>query len=113
MVRSLTNWFSRKPSSRALGPRRPSAQQRARLALEALEDRTVPTVLFIPTFGAETVQGSNEGMISPSVHLIFSGSSWTQQSEQALLNSVASILAGPYLSGLTQYGSDGKATLDT
>jgi hypothetical protein len=97
--------------------RRPAPARKGRrtwLALEALEDRSVPTVVFTPRFGPETVTGSNDGMQNPSVNLIFSGPYWNtpqgQLDEKALINSTKSILSGPYLSGLTQYGSDGRAT---
>jgi hypothetical protein len=101
-----------------------------RLQLEALEDRAVPAIIppgpphvlpgsfniaFTPKFGPETiVKGStNDGMQNPSVNLVFSGPYWTtaqgQQDEANMLAAVQSILSGPYLTGLTQYGSDGKA----
>jgi hypothetical protein len=85
------------------------------LQLEALEDRAVPTIVFTPHFGVETIaQGStNDGMQHPTVDVIFSGSYWNSkpglQDRTTLLNSTQSILSGPYLSGLTQYGSDGTA----
>src|SRR5262249_41785700 len=80
----------------------------------ALEDRCLPTIAFIPHFGVETVQGFSDGMQDPPVHFIFSGSYWNtapgQADEAAMLRSAYYILTGPYLSGLTQYGSDGKAS---
>jgi hypothetical protein len=85
------------------------------LQVEPLEDRTVPTIVFKPYFGPETIApgSTNDGMQHPNVNYIFSGSYWTtaqgQQDETTLLNSAKSIMSGPYLSGLTQYGSDGKA----
>ncbi len=98
--------------------RRPAPVRRARkarLELETLEDRTVPTIVFTPKFGADTISGSpSDGMHSPPVNLIFAGSYWTtpqgQQDASATVNAAKSLLSGPYLSGLTQYGSDGKAT---
>ncbi len=85
-----------------------------RLSLEALEDRLVPTVVFTPQFGSETYTGSHNGMQDPPVHLIFSGPYWNtaqgQQNEQTIIASTKNIVGGPYLSGLKQYGSDGKAT---
>jgi hypothetical protein len=52
-------------------------------------------------------------MLNPTVNLIFAGSYWTtpqgNQSEQTLLGATQALLASPYLSGLTQYGSDGQA----
>ncbi len=90
------------------------APHKARMALETLEDRSVPTVVFVPHFGPQTVQGSNDGMQNPNVYLIFSGSYWStsqgQANETTLTASAQNILSGPYLSGLRQYGSDGRAT---
>jgi hypothetical protein len=90
--------------------------RRVRLQLEALEDRAVPTIMFMPHFGPETVApgSANLGTQHPAVNLVFSGPFWTtptgQQDEATILNSTKAILGGPYLSGLTQYGSDGIAT---
>jgi hypothetical protein len=87
-----------------------------RPALEALEDRTVPTVAFAPQFGNAIVPAfaATVGMQHPPVYLIFSGSYWTtpqgQQDENTFVASAQNILGGPYLSGLTQYGSDGRAS---
>jgi hypothetical protein len=84
--------------------------------LEVLEERTVPTIVFQPQFGAEGIGGSlTGGMQHPTVNVIFSGSYWTNpgtngpQDQQTITAAIQSILSGPYLSGLTQYGSDGKA----
>jgi hypothetical protein len=100
-------------------PRRSSSakSRKTRLQVEALEERAVPTVVIVPQFGPETIApgSTNDGMQHPAVNLIFSGKYWNtiegQQDETTLLNSVQSILSGPYLSRLTQYGSDGKANL--
>jgi hypothetical protein len=85
-----------------------------RPALEKLEDRTVPTIVFQPHFGAETVQGTNDGMQNPPVYFIFSGPYWNtaqgQKDEATLLASSKNILSGPYLSGLTEYGASGTAS---
>jgi hypothetical protein len=50
-------------------------------------------------------------MISPQVYLIFAGTYWTANlnNQTALVQATQRILSGPYLNGLTQYGSDGKA----
>ena len=109
-TRLLCTWFGdHSPRSRKCL----SARRKTPLGLESLEERATPTVVFIPYFGLEVVSGSNVGMQSPPVYLIFSGSYWKtsqgQQDETTLLNSAQEILSGPYLSGLTQYGSDGKA----
>jgi hypothetical protein len=89
------------------------------LGVEALEDRLVPTVIFEHHFvGTEVTSGpkaNQYSLQSEPVVLIFGGSYWQtargQRDEQTLVNSVKTILAGPYLSGLTQYGSNGRASL--
>jgi hypothetical protein len=97
------------------GSRRPARSRNACLQVEALEERAVPTIVIQPYFGPETIApgSTNDGMQHPTVNLIFSGSYWNtaagQQDENTLVNSALSILGGPYLSGLTQYGSDGRA----
>jgi hypothetical protein len=88
----------------------------ARLALESLEDRLVPTISFLPTQGllTETPDSVNAGMTSPPVYLLFWGSYWgTQQGvaqENQFINDVKTVVGSSYLRGLVQYGSDGKAT---
>src|SRR5262249_18532658 len=90
--------------------------RKASLQVEVLEQRDVPTIAFVPHFGAETVAlgSANAGTLNPTVNVIFSGPFWNttigQQDEATIINSTKAILSGPYLSGLTQYGSDGKAT---
>ncbi len=98
--------------------RRPAPSRRSRpsrLEVEILEERTVPTVVFTPVFGVETVAAgsTNDGMQHPTVNLIFAGTTWTAQNEQPLIAAAQSILSSTYLSGLTQYGSDGKANYGT
>jgi hypothetical protein len=84
------------------------------LAVESLEDRMVPTIVFRPHFGAEALAaGSNyEGMQSPPVFITFWGSYWKdhQQEESNLLASAQSVINSSYFSGLKQYGSDGIVT---
>ncbi|MBV9123666.1 MAG: hypothetical protein JO112_09945 [Planctomycetes bacterium] len=87
------------------------------LNLEQLEDRLVPTIVFNPYWGPEQlVAGSQSHAVrSPSVDLLFWGSYWgTNQGktdEQRVALSVNSLVNSPYLTGLTEYGSDGKATI--
>src|SRR5262249_42516922 len=82
------------------------------LAMEALEDRMVPTVIFNPVFGSDNVLKLPDiGLQNPAVTLIFSGSSWNATNEQPLRDAMQRILSGPYLSKLTQYHSDGQAHL--
>jgi hypothetical protein len=100
------------------GVRRPLRTRRARPGLEVLEDRSVPTVLFTPQFPGTTEVSPpgahNQSLQSPPVMLIFAGSYWQtaqgQADEQTLTSAAQSIITGPYLSELQQYGSDGKAS---
>jgi hypothetical protein len=112
---------TRKPQTdrRGVGQAVPARERHTtRPDLEVLEERTVPSVTFTPYFGAEGIGGSlTGGMQHPTVNVVFSGSYWTTsgtsgngaQDQQTLTAAIQSILSGPYLSGLTQYGSDGKA----
>jgi hypothetical protein len=92
-----------------------SRRRRTRLEVESLEDRLVPTIVFNPAFGNETIKpgSTSAGMQNPAVNIIFSGTYWdtptAQATEAALLNGAKEILNSPYLSGLTQYGSSGTA----
>jgi hypothetical protein len=110
MLRALTDWFRS-------NPHRPTrVVRRARLGLESLEERAVPTIVFSPNFGAQTISpgSTNEGLKSPPVYLVFWGQSWGtlqgQANETQVVDATRSILGGPYLTGLQQYGSDGKAS---
>ena len=98
-----------------------------RPGLEGLEKREVMTVAFTPAFGAETIFWRNNvgghtagsalvGPVTnptvlndPTVYLIFSGSSWTSSTASKFASDAQAIIASPYLSGLTQYGSTGNA----
>lgn len=92
-----------------------------RLGLERLEARDVPTVVFNPHFGAMTTQGADVAMQNPTVNFVFSGAYWNPtgqgptgqggKDEATMLASARNILGPTYLSGLIQYGSDGKATM--
>jgi hypothetical protein len=89
-----------------------------RLQLESLEERTVPTIVFNPVFSPETVTDHGGTKLNnPPVYLIFWGSYWQTpagvQMCADLQNQTASLLSGPYLSGLQQYGVDGHAHLST
>jgi hypothetical protein len=100
------------------------------LELEALEERAVPALLpppwvwpingsynvaFTAQFGPEAIDSNSTdfGMQQPSANLVFSGPYWStaqgQQDEAEMIAAAQSILSGRYLSGLTQYGSDGTA----
>jgi hypothetical protein len=125
MARLLSHRFgtkSRKPAARSFRP-----------VLEHLEDRTVPTVLFNPQFGADTIvlrdsnanekpgdivtsaMTSNPNALTntPHVYLIFAGSTWTNTLAQQYAQDVDTIVnKSSYLSGLTQYGATGHATFN-
>src|SRR5436305_942149 len=86
------------------------------LTLEVLEDRTTPTILFSPKYGAEvaTDHGGFK-LANDPVYLIFWGSYWSTprvSPSVATLDAAArNILTGPYLSGLSQYGAGGVADI--
>lgn len=119
------SWFRRgerkaQPIRIRATPQKKRAQ--TRLTLEALEDRLVPTVAFTPQMGngvlptvTSPASADSASLQNTPVVLIFTGSYWTttqgQTDEQTMTNDVSSILGGPYLSKLTQYGSDGHAHL--
>ena len=102
--------------ARAGTRRRPAwrPDHKVRLRLESLESRMVTTILFMPHFGSESVFGCPDGMQHPAVNLVFSGDYWSSTQGatdvSALVSATKTLLSGPYLSGLTQYGSDGTAT---
>src|SRR5690349_8435476 len=88
--------------------------------LEVLEARDVPTVLFEPQLGPEARVTENDygmpyfngpALSNTAVHLIFEGSYWqnpTGINVTDVLRSANNILYSGYLSGLNQYGSNGK-----
>jgi hypothetical protein len=85
MLRALKDWFGGKRSSRAGGKHSARPARRVRLELEALEDRTVPTVVFAPQYGAEQVipspSGSFTTLSNAPVYLIFWGQQWNSAFE--------------------------------
>jgi hypothetical protein len=121
---ALAGWL--RSAVRTIKPGRrpaPARTNRVRLALEALETREVPTVAFTPQFSGTAVTPpagdtlANEmsySLKSPDVVVIFSGSDWGTNlgfmNWQTTEKAIKSILGSQYLSDLTQYGSDGKAT---
>ena len=109
MLRSRQVW--RKPFL-ASSSRKPFLKNRARLELEGLENRTMPTVLFVPQLGAEGVpSGNGEALGLQSVHLDFWGPSsyWTPSLVSQFTSAATSLLSSDFLSGVTQYGSSGTA----
>jgi acrosin len=98
--------------------RRRTAPARGRPALECLEDRVTPTVLFKPQFGAETVNYSvNVLDDSPGInaYLVFWGSYWQTAAGSAqaaaVESSVNAVFANsPYLDLINQYGVAHRAS---
>jgi hypothetical protein len=85
--------------------------------VEELEDRLVMNVTFAHELGSETYS-DNGGLKLNSVpiYLIFWGDYWNaptpgNPTAQNIQDAFTSILGGPYLKGLTQYGVDGNAYL--
>jgi hypothetical protein len=103
MKRRHSRFWTRFFRRRCLLGRRPSWH---RLRLETLENRTVPSILFGST--SNTVHDGG-GPVLDHVHveLIYWGAGWNshQSLEASMTDAVDSILAGTYLSGLSQYRS--------
>jgi hypothetical protein len=110
----------KRDSGTTKGKRRPTKGKPAQqLSVEALEGRLVPTVLFNPRFGLETLAPTPNNnfnyytMSSAQVQLIFWGTFWGTQ----LGNSQAAAYAGKaqrivessYVSRVSQYGGTGIA----
>jgi hypothetical protein len=112
----LRNWFRTAPSTR-----KPARRIRPRLEVEAPEERLVPTAVVLPHYSGMKVTSSTsahrQSLQSDQLVLIFAGNYWTTQQGQidqtTIANDVTTILGSPYLTGLEQYGSDGKASLFT
>ncbi len=101
------------------GRRRAAARPRARLAVEGLEDRRVPTVVINPTFGQENVFVAGNGSTAtaalqkPPVYVIFEGQQWADPAGNpnaqatALGTAANQILKSHFLDKLGQYGFQG------
>jgi hypothetical protein len=96
-------------------------RRRVALELEALEHRTVPTLLVTPHFKYpnEADQGGPR-LSSPPIYLIYWGTYWkntlsngdpSKPSADEVTNALKGVVGSAYLSGLTQYGVDGKASI--
>ncbi len=125
---SFTNWLRNLrsvtiPYRAQHQRRRPSPlgkASRVRPLLETLEDRTVPTVVFNPVFGAETLIPTPQNdynfttMANAPVNLIYWGSSWSTTAGKQLASTLGfdaqAILNSNYLNGLTQWGGAGQAS---
>src|SRR5579884_2130114 len=89
---------------------------RVALGIEVLEDRVVPTTLFLPQFPAPSESPTSlpqDSLKSPQVVMIFAGPYWQtsqgQLDEQTQNKAAQNIVSSTYLSDLQQYGSDGVA----
>ena len=100
---------------------KPTSRKRARPSVEALEDRTTPTILFAPTQGPEHVTSGGGPVLGSSsnvpIYLVFWGQYWYTREGTAyqsqILNAVNPVLSSsPYLDGLHQYGVQHRASLD-
>src|SRR4051794_9595419 len=103
------SWFNRLLKSKSHRAAQRPARSPRLLGLERLEARDVPTVFFSPQFGVGG--GRNAGgvkLTNPPVEMIFWGSGWfssTGPSASAAFGAAQSLLQGPYLGRLSQYGS--------
>jgi hypothetical protein len=87
--------------------RRPA---RTRLQLEGLEERIVPTIVFEPHFGAESlVNNGGPTLTNAPVYLIFWGSYWNTSagsaSETQLVSAINNELNSPIYNRLSQYNA--------
>jgi hypothetical protein len=106
---------------RGSGRRKPAARRRAPLEVEALEQRTVRTLVVTPHFKYPTE--SDQGGLrlnSPPIYLIFWGTYWattasngdpSKPSAAEVTTALKGVVGSAYLSGLTQYGVDGRASV--
>jgi hypothetical protein len=118
----FARYFSRLPGF-PTGRRQPSRRRKnaARLTVEALEERQVPTVLFKPLFGAEASSHPESrvcltnfnvcsSLQSPNIYPIFWGNYWLENpAAKQLADAFSKIVESGYLSGTTQYLTDGLA----
>jgi hypothetical protein len=98
----------------AAGARKSGRSRRARLAMEELEGRLLPTVVFLPQLGAEQQDaGNGDQLSSQTVQLVYWGPSsiWNGATMPQYTAAAGKLLASGYLNAVTQYGSDGKAWL--
>lgn len=115
--------LARRPMSKAgQRPHRSSPRQRHALSVEALERRTLLTVVFDPVFGAEAQKqdGSDGKMFRPPINIVFWGHSWqgnnpndpnqwnSDNSPDAvtILTAINQVIQSTYLDVTGQYGAD-------
>jgi hypothetical protein len=83
-------------------------------AVEPLEERKLPAILFQPQFGVEGSNGNHGVLNNVPVYLIYWGSHWQQPAagnptSTQVTQALEGLLDTPYFTGLQQYGVDGKA----
>jgi hypothetical protein len=120
MKYSFCNLFRRlsQPARKLFQPSRRSrhtrGKNRVHLEVQALEDRTVPTIFFDPWWGPETVIHYNiKSLSSENVRLIFwdPNSELTSAKKTQFYDAANKLLSSSYLGVVQEYNSDGVATL--
>ena len=109
-LENLHSWMNRNFGA-VRGQRRPGKAKNLlrQLSFETLEDRTVPTVLFPPQFGNESLGKTDAGqrINSPNVYIVLWGSSWGGISTPNAVqvdSGTSGVLFSHYLDGVGQYG---------
>jgi hypothetical protein len=103
------------------GGRKPPARRPAALQLEALEERTVPTLVVTPHFRYpnESDQGGPRWS-NPPIYLVYWGTYWAtapsngdpaNPSAAEVTSALKGVAGSAYLSGLAQYGVNGQASV--
>lgn len=107
-LHNLHSWLSRNSATTRRQRGKAKARRRQPLLVEALEDRTVPTVLFPFQFGSETtLRDGGQRINSPDVYVVLWGSSWgslVSPAAQQVFATTSAVVTGHYLDGLAQYG---------
>jgi hypothetical protein len=113
-VFNLARWFRAFLPLGHASARKSTRPPRARLLIEELEERLVPTIVVTPHYGPEGEwSGNGDHLSSIAVDLVFwgSGNYWNNSTVQQYYTAAGKMLASGYLSGITQYGSDAQASL--
>ncbi|MHB1426081.1 MAG: hypothetical protein ACYC3I_23200 [Gemmataceae bacterium] len=115
-MRRYWNYLRRLVSS-TTRPRTPVRRRpTTRLCLESLEDRIVPTIVFEPYFGNESVTYHGGPVLNDApVYLIYWGSYWNTQAgstqETQYTTAIRNELNSPLFGNLSQYNNAGPAYL--
>jgi hypothetical protein len=112
-------WLTTFLQARRSPARRSAPRKAVRPTVEALENRLVPTITFLQQYGIQAYSNTQAVMnYDVPVYLLFWGSYWKNTTsdpegatptEQEVQQDIQSILGGPYLNTLKQYGATGKA----